>query len=253
VEISKSIFYPLIEELQKTQRLFAQQIAQQIKFVSIADSLKAYVQRNKDIWSDLNKAITRGFAAVPSILDKAELLGGLGWTIPGIASPAEYSELVATIHDISSADKAFTEFYIENERERLKELKGNLLNCRDFRAWAPALQEAFLDLDDGRNRSCTALLLPLVEGATLIRLPGFKSKRLEIFFKNKFKVVKDGTLSMYMWRSYRAFARNFFKSCSATPSLINRNWLLHGRDIPSSNLSDCLRLLQTLETLAHLE
>jgi hypothetical protein len=181
------------------------------------------------------------------------MLGGLGWTIPSIATPAEYSALVATIHDISSADKAFTKFYIENERERLKALKRNLLKCLDFQSWAPALREAFLDLDDGRHRSCTALLLPIIEGATSIRFPGFSSKKQESFFKNKLKVIKDGTIIMYMWRSYRAFAKNFFKSCSTTPSLINRHWLLHGRDIPSSNLSDCLRLLQTLETLTHLK
>ena len=129
-----------------------------------------------------------------------------------------------------------------------------------MKEWKAILEEAFLDLEDGRFGSCVALLLPLVEGVTAIKFsaPRFHKKReRDKFFLGKLNAVKRGSLKDFAWRSYRGFAETVFQEVKfdvrlRKPAILKRHYLLHGRGIYNSNLSDCLRLLQALHTITAL-
>jgi hypothetical protein len=208
------------------------------------------------------ESITEGFKSLVSALDKAEYLGGLGWTIPMQATPAEYIELMSGIGDIDSADEVFKKYYMEDNASRLQYLKKGILSSKDLLQWKSVIEEALLNYDEGRPRSCVALLLPMIEGVTATKFscPNFhKREAREIFFGTKLNAIKnpEDNLIYFLWRSYKGFTETLFKyidfcSKSTKPSVLNRHWLLHGRSILSSNETDCLRLFQALETIARL-
>ena len=53
--------------------------------------------------------------------------------------------------------------------------------------------------------------------------------------------------------SIDSFVKEVFRSISfkdKRPSIINRNWILHGRDIPEWKRVDCIRLFQAIDTFA---
>ena len=59
-----------------------------------------------------------------------------------------------------------------------------------------------------------------------------------------------------VWRSYKGFAEALYAyvdfHASEKPAFLNRHYILHGRGIADSNLTDCLRLPQALHTLTAL-
>jgi hypothetical protein len=55
-----------------------------------------------------------------------------------------------------------------------------------------------------------------------------------------------------IWSSIDAFVSHLFEQRSfagTRPPLINRPWILHGRDNPSWTKADCLRLFQAADTI----
>jgi hypothetical protein len=210
----------------------------------------------KGLWVKLDERFAATLEEVHETPQKAKLIAGLGWVLPNRASLPEYIEIIAPVRDILSADLAFTNYYMKDDALELRALKEDLLSKAEIMRWKPALEEAFMDLDDGRRMSCIALLLPLIDGLTSYKFAEpnfFKLKDRKAFFAKKIcEAKKKGFLNRYFWQSYEAFAENLYSSCQSSPSFINRHWLLHGRDIPSSNICDCLRLLQTIETIIKL-
>ena len=250
------------EQIHKTLETFNLQIVQmQLQFQQPAASYVAAIDEQfQSIWSGLNEKVKEAFELTGQALEKAELLGTLGWTLPMNATPGEIVCLIFSIKDIPSADKAFTNYYMEHNATRLKCLETDLLTSNELQQWRPVLEEAILDLDDSRYRSCIALLLPLIEGVSAINFstPQFHKKTdREKFFLDKLQAERQGSLTehIWIWRSFKGFAEVFFKFIdfkdpSCKPSLLNRPWILHGRGIPDPNLSDCLRLLQALDTIS---
>ena len=199
----------------------------------------------------MNLEAAREMAFISDI-DKAEALGRWGWTFPMEAPIEDCIWLVEQSTDCTTADAAFTEYYMANGRVGLRQLENKLLSCKALEQWRPVLDEAIRDLADDRLRSCIALLIPLIEGITAIKFfnPDWsKHKNREHFFSS-------GKRNNVEWRSYKGFTDNLFKSFkdpSRPPPSLNRHWILHGRTILDANLSDCLRLLQALDTIAELE
>lgn len=264
MKINNSPLFSMFEEFQKSQLKLAEHITQ--SYSGINSLLAKHMTQSfdrliselneglKTFWTKLDNNFVDALEKAHGTPEKAKLIAELGWVIPSHATLTEYAAIIAPISDIKSADEAFTNYYLSDNAIELKGLKTDLLKCSDIKTWQPALEEAFLNLDEGRNMSCIALLLPLIDGVTSIKFsePNFyKLNNRKAFFREKLRMAET-RLTKYLWQSYEAFADNFFKSCQSSPSFLNRNWLLHGRDIPSSNLSDCLRLLQALETITYL-
>jgi hypothetical protein len=252
----------LAERLDKALRPISEQLTQLgVQFQKFADRWVVINRLNQLAWSRVNENIRKGLKQTKEALEKAEILGTLGWTVPMGATPAEYLALINSIIDIPSADKAFTNYYTESNSFRLKYLKKDLLNRKNVQPWKPAIEEAISDLEDNRYRSCIALLLPLIDGITAIKFssPQFYKKVVRRnFFEARLRAARPDSLTQYMWRSYRGFAKMLFfssdfKRSSRKPSGLNRHWLLHGRDIPNSNPTDCFRLLQALDMILELQ
>jgi SAM-dependent methyltransferase len=208
-------------------------------------------------WKELDQAMELSLKSLDETFEEGVVLGTLGWTFPISATLSECKKLLKLSTDIRSADDAFSCYYTKNDGIRLKALEHKLLESRNLQRWKPSLEEAILNLHDGRHRSCIALLLPLVEGVTAINFsaPQIQKKtERDRFFRDKLAAVRPGSVSKFVWRSYKGFAEVLFQQIDfdgplSKPPLLNRHYLLHGRGISEGNLSDCLRLLQALDTI----
>lgn len=191
---------------------------------------------------------------------KAELLGKLGWTVPMQATPREFVLLVDKVSDVQTADAAFLEYYKE-DCGRSAELEGAVLNNAQLQRWNPVIEEALVNLKDARYRSCVALLLPLVEGVFAFKFSAPEFSRQtgrQRFFANKLLNTKPDRMDHWLWQSLKGFTEVLFQRVdfsdpSRAPNILNRHWLLHGRGIVQANLTDCLRILQALDTIVSLD
>lgn len=196
-----------------------------------------------------------------STIDKgAQELGSWGWTIPMEAPIEDCIWLLEQSTDYAAADKAFTEYYTADNYCRLRALENKLLSCKALEPWRARLDEAIRDVADDRLISCIAVLIPLIEGITEKRFSEAKFSKARgrnKFFSDRLKKVEPGSTDQYRWRAYKGFIAEFFKPYSSEessnpPPALNRHWFSHGRTI-NPNLSDCLRLLQALDTISELE
>jgi hypothetical protein len=202
----------------------------------------------------LNLEAAREMARFTSDIDKAEELGRCGWTFPMEAPIDDCIWLVKQSTDYTTADAAFTEYYIANDWFGLRQLENKLLSCKALERWRLVLNEAIRNLDDDRLSSCIALLIPLIEGITAIKFSNAHWSNHE----NREHFFSSGKRNNVEWRSYKGFTDNLFKACSFKdsshpPPSLNRHWSLHGWPILDPKLSDCLRLLQAIDTIAELE
>ncbi|MGH7814846.1 MAG: hypothetical protein ACREQI_12680 [Candidatus Binataceae bacterium] len=189
-----------------------------------------------------------------------EAFAEYAWTIPLQATPDELFDLAGKIHDAESADNAFAEFYSEDDFARLSSLEQGLLESGDLQSHRPLLQEAILDLKDQRYRVCAMALLPMIEGlfASKFSEPHFESKsQRRRFFDDHVAAQLNGSLTESLWRSVKRVTEVLFQASSFDddtnrPTIINRHRVLHGRDVPQDSLTDCIRLLHALDTIAAL-
>jgi hypothetical protein len=190
------------------------------------------------------------------VAERTARLGGYGWTLPMLATSHEPLLIIKLSTDEASADAAFVEFYTGNDagRRNLQELQQDLLSHNDIKECRPLLEEAIFCLENGKYRSCVASLLPLVEGV-LAKNPDWNDKtKRNGLFAAKLQSAPPGSIEHTEWLSVQKFCDGLF-ACSDfgdaanRPTRLNRHWILHGRNIPSGELSDCLRLLQALGTI----
>jgi len=250
------------ERLSEALKPWNQAMAQmQSQLKSVSGYLDSLNLQYTNTWNGQNLDFRKALGRIPDAQKKAELLGAFGWTPPMDATPAEFVAIMNSVHDIPSADKALTKYYTEHNATRLKRLKRRLLACASLNRWKPVLKEAILNLNERRYRSSVALLLPLVEGITAIN---FKESHLERgperkrFLKKKIDAIEDGYLKKSLWQSINNFfvlffAHADFENLSYKPRFLNRNWLSHGRGIADAKISDCLRLLQTIDIITVLD
>jgi hypothetical protein len=211
-------------------------------------------------WSAMAESVRQALVHRDKVLERVDVLGLLGWTVPMQSTMTELDTLLAQSTSIEAADAAFTKYYMARDGAHLKQLNKELLSRTDLETWWPVIEEAILDFKDFRYRSCIALLLPLIEGVTALKFSTTRfhdARKRTKFFDDKLLAAK-GSMERAVWSSLKAFAEVLFKRIdfddrTARPSFLNRHWLLHGRGPWDANLSDCLRLLQALDTITQLD
>ncbi|QII25919.1 hypothetical protein G3M80_15435 [Bacillus altitudinis] len=176
----------------------------------------------------------------------------VGWTLTGDMPINLYlrDEYLDMEHD--EIDKIFIAFYEEDEYVQLKTLIKNVKNGLSEK-WSEILDQS-LDLYlEGRYKITIPALISVIEGELSSIIGSSKyGKRLVDEFHNKLD-DKMKFLTIAAYSAYFFFDEHLFKSHDFTHArlpLLNRNWILHGRDDPSAwKKEDALRLLNTLSTL----
>lgn len=210
------------------------------------EEMKPVFQHTADLMGDLMSETKAG----------AERLAKAGWTLPVHMTAGEMLELLEET-DNDKIDEDFMAFY--HDGEALPLLKRALLGAARLRDWQPLLEQCFGNYEKGDYLICIPALLTVLEGG--LALPEGASfvgvnERIA-YFRDKIAASTPDSLHQVMWESINTFTAALYEKsdfgAGTRPSRLNRHWILHGRDLPSSwRQADALRLFHALSTLCTL-
>ncbi|HFJ9454131.1 TPA: hypothetical protein ACGW67_005453 [Bacillus tropicus] len=199
--------------------------------------------------------------------EAAERLGEKGWALPMLMSVEEIIE-TSRIGDLKRIDNRILEFYSDkNIQERMKQ---DILECTMYEDWKELLKQCF----DSYERENHLIIIPslfiIVESITSQLI----SPRLEKYIttnkarrkppiRDQYTLVKpeieEDKLNIIIYVSILMFLKSVFRKGDFDKNkerfpIINRDWVLHGRDYPANwNKADALRLFIALHTIIELD
>jgi len=184
----------------------------------------------------------------------AERLARSGWTLPISLTIPDMIELLRVPDD--AIDDAFIAAY-EGE-DGFNWLKREINAAGRLKVWQPLLEQCFDNYEKGNHAICIPALLSILEGA-IAKPDGLrfvKPQERVAYFKAKIEDADAESLERATWNSMNIFFALLYETSDfrvAPPPKLNRHWILHGRDLPSSwRRADALRLFHALATLCTL-
>ncbi|QNF29634.1 hypothetical protein [Metabacillus elymi] len=197
-------------------------------------------------------------------VEMAEAMAQKGWTIPtniGINELLDVIELDSQLE----VDNYYKEFYSDEKNYLL--LKDNIINHQLLSEWQVILEQCFENFEKGNHVIIIPSLFTVLEGLShKLIYPKFKPhetkkrKSLPKQFETVRAELTESNIDLAFYASAQVFITQAFRFAAfeedgrERPFLINRNWVLHGRDIPSQWKDiDALRLFNALDTLTILE
>ncbi len=251
----------IAEAFERQQREYAQSLAAALS--GIQDQYNRLAQAFSTPFSDLSQAVAgwqQQFARIVERIDgqfkdleaSARQLGAAGWTVPMWAPPALVHGLLEHTRSPSEIDESFLHMYKQKRGTRFREMMNRLKHREAIRPWLPLLEQCQYAYTKGRFLVTVPALLAVLEG--LVATAGDQLTTLQSPRKTAGARYKESKgISALVWASLEAFVGVVFQShpfSKSRPSLINRHWILHGRDPTSWTQADSLRLFQACDTVA---
>ncbi|QWH42885.1 hypothetical protein EXW53_26795 (plasmid) [Bacillus mycoides] len=240
------------------------------KSYEASHKLKDFNDVSRQMYDAINAA-TKDFAKQLDELDwngimkdckeSAEKLGERGWTVPLCMTPGEIVECSKT-QDIDTA----MEKYFSNEREYSR-MKRDVLNHKLVRNWKVLLKQCFNSFENGNYLVTIPNLFIILEGiARMLISQKFEKNQTanRTSLKNQYKKVsedlyqEDETKDRVYLVAYvsvlgflnQVFQQGNFDKNPTRFSIINRDWVLHGKDNPDNwEKVDALRLFNAIYSL----
>ncbi|MED4921139.1 MULTISPECIES: hypothetical protein [Heyndrickxia] len=175
-----------------------------------------------------------------------------GWTLTGEIAINLYLDDDLLEYDQAELDRTFEGYYSMDDGKLFNDLKENILNNVDEK-WEEMLKEIFDLYKSGRYIVIVPLLISIIEGelSRLISSNAYGRKLIKEWkgnITNDEKIVTIASYSLHRFFDKVLFAYVPFET--ERKPLINRNWIIHGRDDPDLwKKADALRLLNVLSTL----
>jgi hypothetical protein len=197
----------------------------------------------------------------------AEILALNGWTLPMNMTPGETISL-SKFENPEELDKAFEDFYCtDNEYERMK---MDILEHKFIEAWKGLLEQCFDNYENGTYLITIPNLFIVIENlANMLisqryqkyitsnnskRKPPLRDQYTTVkqeFEQERTYVIIYGSVMNFLHEVFKA--GNFDKNATRF-QIINRDWVLHGRDNPSNwKSADALRLFHAIHTILELD
>lgn len=178
-------------------------------------------------------------------------LAAQGWTTPLWVVPSEMSELLGSgVPD--EVDGRFVEFYERDGGVKRSETMTWLLNRESLAPWRVLLSQVSTAYDRDDFAIAVPSLLAVLEGVlmadegTSVRVRDAASRRVE---------QSSNAVRKWLWGAVSSFVDEVYRRSDfggQRPSVINRHWILHGRDSSTWTQADCLRLIQAIEVVTSL-
>jgi hypothetical protein len=177
-----------------------------------------------------------------------------GWAIPMLFTPREFvyvSQLISQL-DI---DNYMFDYYMSANKKPLRYISEEILESESLSMWRPLLEECVKVVGLGLYRVAIPGLMTVVEGAASKYCGKLQSQSLKIVDPIQEIAGKLNSTSMkgIMAVSVSLVIANLFAPSGFDgdkPCLINRHWILHGRDSPDWAGADAVRLMNLLDVLS---
>ena len=194
----------------------------------------------------------------------AESLGRRGWTLPMNMTPGETIG-ISEIEGQDELDSTFLSFY--SKEEEFQFIKTQILEHELTKEWGVLLTQCFESYENGNYLIVIPNLFIIIENISHILIspryqkylnPNQKRKPPLRYKKVKKEVETDRTyiicyISVAEYLNCVFKSGNFDKRPARLP-IINRDWVLHGRDYPCNwKQVDALRLFNALSTIIELD
>ena len=195
----------------------------------------------------------------------AESLGRRGWTLPMNMTPGETIG-ISEIEGQDELDSTFLSFY--SKEEEFQFIKTQILEHELTKEWGVLLTQCFESYENGNYLIVIPNLFIIIENISHILIspryqkylnPNQKRKPLRDQYKKVKKEVETDRTYIICYISVAEYLNCVFKSGNfdkrpARLPIINRDWVLHGRDYPCNwKQVDALRLFNALSTIIELD
>jgi hypothetical protein len=186
----------------------------------------------------------------------AIILADCGWTTPDWLTLREHHELARM--NAQELDEAFQEMYLSDSRSKLDFVRSNLESDSSTEKWRNLIHQLFDCLDRNEHVIAIPALFVLLEALVAEYLAKgdkeliLKTNPAKIFRGARAQAVSVGTVRPMIAASAGRFLDCLYAPSrfdGQPPSLINRHWVMHGRDASNWSLADALRLLNAVGTL----
>jgi hypothetical protein len=164
------------------------------------------------------------------------------------------ADIIRTYDQRWIIDDVFLDYYEVDGGVNYRRLKLHLLRKESLIRWRPLIEQCFTAFENDLYLVVVPAMITVVEGAIVV-VGGADAWRQKDHKQTARKLLgrspKD-SVKRAIWLSVDAFVSHLFEHRSfadTRPLLINRPWILHGRDDPSWTKADCLRLFQAADTI----
>jgi hypothetical protein len=163
----------------------------------------------------------------------------------------EFTPIVVRLIPEEETDAFFEAFYSAESGAEFERLAADLLAGRETARWRTLLAQCVNAYHRTDYLLVVPSLLAIFEG-TLANVVDKPHARNPQRLASEELRQTETNLERAPWISIQSFTNTIFGSAhfaDQRPLLLNRHWVLHGRDVPDWNRADCLRLFQAIHTL----
>ena len=181
-------------------------------------------------------------------METARRIGRAGWTFPMDATPGEAADL-ARQAEAEDIDVVFSRYYDAGGYDALKE---SLRSKRSIDRWRGLIEQAFIGYEAGLTLIVVPAMMTVVEGVLAQAGEQWESIRARDIAAEIRQKAMPQSITLAVAISVEEFINVLFAShpfSGDRPALLNRHWILHGRDETAWNKADCLRLFQAVDTI----
>lgn len=205
-------------------------------------------------WEAVSQAMHEATQAIDdsmaAIIDDAVQLGERGWTLPVRQYP-DFAPRVVRAVPASHTDDVFVWIYSREGGVEFDAVASDLLGRPDLRRWKPLLEQCIGAYRRRDYLITVPSLLAVYEGALAAVVDKPHETKPRSLASDELEEA-ERNLERLPWASIKAFTNAVFARSTFAgdrPNLLNRHWVLHGRDLPAFSRADCLRLFQAIHTV----
>lgn len=196
--------------------------------------------------------VIEGYSKTVAELNEAcKLMADAGWIIPFELQPWEILSLVENCSSKEKMNEWVYDFYTANNNENLKNVFLSIREDNRIIQWEKLMNECIKAYSQGFICVIIPSLLTIIEGIISKWMENPKSIKVCTPVKSKMDSTKDD-YGKLCWLSIHLVITRIFNSQNFDkdrPELINRHWILHGRDETKWEKIDVVRLFVTVHAL----
>ena len=186
--------------------------------------------------------------------DSCQRLAELGWTIPMGFTIREVIELAAPTNTDQDIERYIVDFYICDQHKQLRRLHDDLMKSKELTQWHPLLRQCFMAFESNMHLVTIPSLISVLEGAVAQKCDTLRTSMIQ---PAKYKAIQakqenPDSMEALIWKSVAKFIEKLYEKSDFggdRPLLINRHWILHGRDSTMWTVGDSIRLFNALQTI----